>query len=149
MINKVLNYTLKANIVKDLEKVKDIEGYDNKIFNLGFLYFLKNFEFEFTEKQVSTDQMNLIKVKNNTDWLFDDQNRSVNCFFSLTPANNITLQVMFCDKYFDVSIDNKHVYFLPSWMSYRFISNEDEKNILNFWYYSKNKIIKKENNIVW
>lgn len=148
MINKVNNFTLKVKINKDdFNTTKEIIGDINKIFTLGFSYFLKNFKFDFSENQVAIDQFKIIEFKNQTDWIFDDQNRSINCFYTL--EKNIKLQIMFCDKYFDVFINKYYIYFIPSWMSYRFISNNKEKKIINFWFNSLKKIIKKENNIVW
>jgi hypothetical protein len=148
MINKVNNFTLKVKINEDdFNTTKEVIGDINKIFTIGFSYFLKNFEFDFSENQVTDNQFKIIELKNKTDWIFDDQDRSINCFYTI--EKNIILQIMFCDKYFDVSIDTDHLYFIPSWMSYRFLSDDKEKKIVNFWFNSLKKIIKKENNIVW
>lgn len=159
MIN-VESFTIKRNIMEDimsLDKTIDLERCESeqqmaiKVFTSGFSTVLKNFDFTFTKRQDLETQSRMIVLNKESDWTLDDQQRSINCFFPKIHTENIFLSLIFKDKYYhDIPMEKNCVYFLPSWIPYKFSTKEEKlQTIFHFWFFSDTKIKNKETGVWW
>lgn len=147
---KLENFTVKRDITDDLKFLEAIETMPEKVFTAGFSSVLKSFDFTFTKKQDLETQSRWIYINKETEWFFDDQQKSINCFFSNHHTEEVFLSLIFKDKYYQVQMDKNCIYFLPSWMSYKFLTKEETtQSIVHFWFFSDTQIKNKETGVWW
>ena len=149
MIN-IEEFTIKRNIEEELKFLETHEHMVTKVFTAGFAAVLKNFDFAFTKKQDLETQSRYIAVEKDSDWFLDDQERSINCFFPEIHTEEIFLSLIFKDQQYQVPLEKNCIYFLPSWISYKFINKTEKlQSIYHFWFFSDTKIKNKETNVWW
>lgn len=144
------NFLIRRNILEDLDKV-EVEDLSSRIFTIAMGVVLKNFDFAFEKIQLLNEQSRYISVQGESEWFFDDQERAINCFFPVIHDEELNISFIYKDQQHILPLEKNYLYFLPSWMSYRFISNKDknEIKIAHFWFFSEKKIKNKENNTWW
>lgn len=147
----VQNFLVKRNYVEDLDNVP-IHDLPARMFTIAMGVVLKNFDFSFTKLQLLKDQSRYISVLGESEWFFDDQKRAINCFFPLIHDQKVEISIIFMDQQYTIPLEKNYLYFIPSWMTYKFINNDNGDlriNIGHFWFFSDTKIKNKDNNTWW
>ena len=111
---------------------------------------LKDFDFSFTNIQLLKKQSRYISVLGESEWFFDDQKRALNCFYPLIHDHKVEISIIFMNQQYSMPLEKNHLYFIPSWMTYRFINNGNRRiKIGHFWFFSDTKIKNKNSDTWW
>jgi hypothetical protein len=105
----------------------DEERLDGEIFKKGFECLVGTFNFEFDGMQKHDDCTEIISFKKEIDWNSKIEDRTFNLFYG-RKVKDLVLVLIYKDKSQGIKIHDNHLYCIPYWMTYKFMSN-DKKHI--------------------
>jgi len=136
----------------DKQELFDTE--ENVFFKNIFEQMVKNlsgtFKFSFEGIQKHTDNTSFVKFKKETSWIFETQNTTFTCYYA-HDTQNLNLVLIYKDKSQAIRIKPNHFYCFPYWMTYKFMSNIQDKNqeLIKICFWSDTRPINKLTNIIW
>lgn len=133
-----------------LDDSLDYDSIKMKIFESMMPRLAGTFRFSFNGIQPADKQSFLYRFKKETEWNFTPKDTSFNIFYGLN-VDELGLILIFKDKSEGFNIKPNHLYCFPYWMTYKFLSQNEEKEqeLIKCTFWSDSKVFNKYEKIYW
>jgi len=150
MIDELNEFIYQWDIEDFLKKTGRTNHIAGEVFLEAARLIANNFYFKPLKVQTAEDQSKIIEFREKTEWVLDSQDRSINIFYPID-CSDLGLYVVYKDKSEGIQVKKNKIYAIPYWMTYQFLSHDKdtEQKVLNFWFWTSQRLQKREKDIWW
>lgn len=123
----ISDYVFKWNLDNEIDNKFNLEAHRIKLFELSVNRLSGTFSFNIDGIQTHEDSTFLLQYKKETDWLFKPEDRTFNLFYPFN-THEADMVVVYKNEAIGIKIEKNYLYCLPYWMTYKFLSANEEFN---------------------
>lgn len=146
----IKDYVVQWDLKDIIDNSFDVEDVKLNVYKNIFPMLAGTFKFSFQGIHYWENNTSMLVFEKETDWKFESQDRTFNLFYGYE-IKDLGLVVIYKDKSEGIEIKENHLYCIPYWMTYKFMSKDENKTqqVVNAKFLTDDRPINKLNHIKW